>query len=58
MKAKIVLAVLVLCGAATAQVPTGTLLRPMQLGQVYNGEARALADFTGRLVLIEFFAYW
>lgn len=52
------LALLLICGAAAAQVPTGTNLRPMALGTLENTEARSFGDFLGRTVLIEFFAYW
>ena len=58
MKWKTALAMLVLAGVASAQVPTGTMLRPLELGPVHNAEAATLGDFAGRLVLVEFFAYW
>ncbi|MFQ5503716.1 MAG: hypothetical protein ACE5F1_02835 [Planctomycetota bacterium] len=42
----------------TAQVDVGASLPSVELEGFANTKARSLADFAGRTVLIEFFAYW
>lgn len=58
MRATILLAVSVLAGAVIGQVPTGTFVRGLAPGEIHNSEATTLGEFAGRLVLVEFFAYW
>jgi len=45
-----------LAGSADAQV--GKMLPEVELKKFGNTEASDYSDFTGRAVLIEFFAYW
>ena len=58
MSSRCLAALLLICSAAAAQVPTGTNLRPMSLGPLQGTEATSFGDFLGRAVLVEFFAYW
>lgn len=45
------------CSGASAQV-MGSVLPPGALKELSNTEARTFADYEGRCVLLEFFAYW
>lgn len=45
-------------GAARAQVSVGGKLEAPVLEGLANSKAASVADFAGRAVLYEFFAYW
>jgi len=44
--------------AASAQAQVGQPLPPAELEGFTQTEATSFDEFTGRLVLLEFFAYW
>ncbi len=58
MKLLRLLAPLVLAAAASAQDVGTTLPGSFELSDFTQTGARSLADYRGRAVLLEFFAYW
>ena len=62
MKSTASLAIPLILGALAvsvgAQVRVGDRLPPAVLEDFGNTQAKALDDFAGRAVLLEFFAYW
>lgn len=60
MKAKSALLLSTLFGLTAAALPAqvGDPLPAAQLTGFSNTKAKSLKDFKGRLLLIEFFAYW
>ncbi len=45
-------------GLLTPTAPAGGQLPPVELEGFAQTKAKSFDDFTGRAVLIEFFAYW